>query len=367
MAAKKSQFKKSKFSSKGLTLFVLVFAAVGAYLLLHSLAANLPPLSPDINLTDQTWHCTGPININSVSVTIDQNAPKNAQDAIHLDDCSGYIGQIHVIQYQIDGVKISNHAHDLTINGGTIRCYAHAPDAHQDGVQALGGTNITINNLDDRCYTSTNSDFYLNVNVNVPDSHATNVICNNCFFGASTTDPTTGRASGGPSATVFIGKTAVNSGIENSTVCPGHFYTLREDTNAVNVNTTILKYCSSDESFITWPPLSGGSSGGGGSGSSGNTDPPPGGSSGSAAAGADSSLTPSSNGSMSTGGSIQNSGNQDANTLNNPVSAGLFSKTTSLRTKEITETVIIILAILTAATLADKRWGWLRRTKSKLF
>jgi hypothetical protein len=334
MAAKKSQFKKSKFSSKGLTLFVLVFAAVGAYLLLHSLAANLPPLSPDINLTDQTWHCTGPININSVSVTIDQNAPKNAQDAIHLDDCSGYIGQIHVIQ---------------------------------DGVQALGGTNITINNLDDRCYTSTNSDFYLNVNVNVPDSHATNVICNNCFFGASTTDPTTGRASGGPSATVFIGKTAVNSGIENSTVCPGHFYTLREDTNAVNVNTTILKYCSSDESFITWPPLSGGSSGGGGSGSSGNTDPPPGGSSGSAAAGADSSLTPSSNGSMSTGGSIQNSGNQDANTLNNPVSAGLFSKTTSLRTKEITETVIIILVILTAATLADKRWGWLRRTKSKLF
>ena len=73
-------------------------------------------------------------------------------DAVHLEDgCTGRIGLLTVTQSIADGVKVAEGAHDLTIEGGSIRCLAKLPVLHQDGIQVMGGARITFENLNVSC------------------------------------------------------------------------------------------------------------------------------------------------------------------------------------------------------------------------
>ena len=99
---------------------------------------------------NQTWVCNGPVDLDSVTVTIDQSS--SARDAVHLrDGCTGRIGQLVVNQSVGDAVKVAQGVHDLAVEGGTIRCFAKAPVLHQDGIQVMGGLRISFRHLTVDC------------------------------------------------------------------------------------------------------------------------------------------------------------------------------------------------------------------------
>lgn len=176
-----------------------------------------PPFSSSgVSLVDKEWVCPGPVNITgTVSVTIDQNG---SGDAVKLaNGCTGYINRIVVTQYQGDGIHIAN-AHDLTIGSVYIRCYAHAPLKHQDGIQVLGGSNVTVNNADVGCYSANNSQVWINDGAggNGPGGVPTDVIFNGGHFQGYYNN---GEYGPGGSYGVSIGN-SVRTGFRNAVICP---------------------------------------------------------------------------------------------------------------------------------------------------
>jgi len=210
---------------RGLLLLAVVLATSAS-------ARAAGPLSGSVNLVDQTWVCRGPVDLDTVTVTV---TPASTQkDAIHLSaGCTGRIGSIDVlIETLADGIKIGEGAHDLAIGTSTIRCVARAPILHQDGVQAMGGRRIHFTGLDVECLSANNSEFFLNQGKNSAEP-PTDVVCSSCHFGATPTDPRTGHAIKGPASTVFISH-SLRSGVENSVICPGHYFQLRIGADAVD-------------------------------------------------------------------------------------------------------------------------------------
>jgi hypothetical protein len=61
------------------------------------------------------------------------------------------IDRLELETWSADGIKVQNAgtpAHHVTINGGFLRGYAiHDPSVHQDGIQTMGGHDLTFNNL----------------------------------------------------------------------------------------------------------------------------------------------------------------------------------------------------------------------------
>jgi hypothetical protein len=171
-----------------------------------------------VNLTDKTWICKGPVDLKSVTVTFDQAVPQTsatpgAHDAVHLGSgCSGEIGTLTVVQYHGDGVKVGGGAHDLTIDRGSIRCFAHDVGKHQDGIQAMGGKNVRFNQMDVQCDSSNNAALFINRGTQSPEL-PTGIVCDGCFLQ-------------GGGITVRIGN-SVSSGVVDSVVVPGHIAAVR--------------------------------------------------------------------------------------------------------------------------------------------
>jgi hypothetical protein len=186
----------------------------------------LPPPAGSVVLVDQSWTCRGPVNIPLVRVTM-----RTARaDAIHLrEDCSGRIGRIEIDTWTTDGLKINAPApaaHDLVIEGGYIRCHDHVPNAHQDGIQAMGGTRIRLVGLELNCNSEPNAQLFLAA---ANGGRPTDVVCEGCFFGS------------GAGSSLFIA-TSTRSGARNSQICPGRFSPIRiqDADDPVNVGNTVL-------------------------------------------------------------------------------------------------------------------------------
>jgi hypothetical protein len=188
---------------------------------------NLPPAAGSIVQVDEPWICRGPVNLDLVKITM----RTVLEDAIFLrEDCSGYIGRIEVETWTLDGVKVNAPppaAHDLVIGSGYIRCFDHPPDAHQDGIQVMGGERITFRNLEVECHSGPNAQLYISgSNGAVP----TNIVCDRCFLGD------------GAASTLYIAH-SVASGARNTKICPGRFFTVRlspETVDPVNNRNTVL-------------------------------------------------------------------------------------------------------------------------------
>jgi hypothetical protein len=202
-----------------------VLAASSTIVVVAALAAaahaGAPPVQQgSVVLVDKTWICRGPVDLTSVSVTFDQNVPDvsatpGSHDAVHLGSgCTGRIGRLTVVQYHGDGVKVGGGAHDLHIDGGSIRCYGHDVGKHQDGIQAMGGTNVTFSHMDVQCDSSNNAAFFVNRGTNSPE-FPTAVTCQFCFLE-------------GGGITVRIGN-SIDSGVEDSTIVAGHIAPVRID------------------------------------------------------------------------------------------------------------------------------------------
>lgn len=151
-------------------------------------------------------------------------------DAVRLSSgCSGRIGRIEIDTWREDGIKVqnssSNAASDLVIESGYVKCHAVASGAHQDGVQAMGGSRITFRGLSIDCLG--NSNFFVN-RAGGGSTRPTAIVCEGCFLGPR-------------SSTTIRVNDAANSGARNSTFCPGRNLTeFWGDPSSINVNNRIL-------------------------------------------------------------------------------------------------------------------------------
>ena len=184
-----------------------------------------PPPSGSVVLVDRTWTCTGPVNIPLVRVTMRAGA-----DAIHLrEDCSGRIGRIEVDTWTLDGMKVNAPApaaHDLVIEGGYIRCHDSEPNAHQDGIQAMGGSRIRFVGLELNCNSGPNAQLFIAA---ANGGRPTDIVCEGCFLGS------------GAGSSLFIA-TSTRSGARNTLICPGRFSPIRIQgaDEPVNTANTVL-------------------------------------------------------------------------------------------------------------------------------
>lgn len=170
-------------------------------------------LAGTVSLVDKPFVCDSPVHLASVSVTI-RNV---SSDAVLLrNGCTGTIGKITIVQYHGDGIKVGA-AHNLVIGGGSIRCYGHDPAKHQDGVQVLGGSNVTFENLDVGCYSANNSQVWINNgDGSGPGGTPTNVIFQGGRFQGYFNHGQYGP--GGAYGVAIVD--SVKSGIVNATICP---------------------------------------------------------------------------------------------------------------------------------------------------
>ena len=182
-------------------------------------------LARSVSQTDQTWTCSGPVNLDSVQITITAEAGgKKKLDAVKFaPGCTGKIGKIDITQNSADAIKVAQGAHDITVGGGTIKCLAKGEDLHQDGIQVMGGARITFKNLSVDCgrpnESLINSNMFLNMAGDSTEP-PTDVVCDHCDFG------------GDAGHTVSIQK-SIRSGVTDSTLCPAKY---PEQTLAVGVD-----------------------------------------------------------------------------------------------------------------------------------
>jgi RTX calcium-binding nonapeptide repeat (4 copies) len=177
---------------------------------------------------NRSFNCRGHVNKTLVKVTM----RRRVDDAIHLrPGCTGRIERIEVHTRTADGVKINaEHApapHDISIRGGYIRCHRQARSVHQDGVQAMGGRRITFSNVDIRCRTAGNAQFFVQAAVG---GYPRAVVCVRCFLG------------GGAATTLRVERSR-RSGARDSTICRGRYFATvftRAARSPVNTGNTVL-------------------------------------------------------------------------------------------------------------------------------
>jgi Ca2+-binding RTX toxin-like protein len=178
---------------------------------------------------NRTFNCRGHVNKTLVKVKM----RRRVDDAIHLrPGCTGTIERIEVDTWTADGVKINaEHApapHDIVIGGGYIRCHRRAGSTHQDGVQAMGGRRITFSNVDVRCRTAGNAQFFVQAAVG---GYPRAVVCVSCFLG------------GGAATTLRVERSS-RSGARESTICRGRYFArviTRAAWSPVNTGNTFLR------------------------------------------------------------------------------------------------------------------------------
>jgi hypothetical protein len=171
-------------------------------------AEALAPSPPPIHVTS-TWHCKGPMNHQEVFVDID--APGAHEDAIHLDEgCTGSL-IVHVTTNSADGMKVHDGAHDLRVKGD-ITCTAKYGEVHQDGVQAMGGSKVTLGGSKPGafrvdCPTGNNGGLFVNAGRG-GNGTPSDIVCDHC-------DLREGNAA------LHVGPDSLRSGARNSVLHRG--------------------------------------------------------------------------------------------------------------------------------------------------
>ena len=134
-----------------------------------------------VTLVNDTFNCSSypqPVDFDLVKVTITDQSVR--RDGFHTgDNCTGRIDRIEIDISSGDGVKVGQGAHDLVIGGGFVRCNGNYGDVHQDGIQVMGGTRVTFQNLTVNCTTGTNSAMYINEGAG-GNGRPTDVVCDGC-------------------------------------------------------------------------------------------------------------------------------------------------------------------------------------------
>lgn len=165
-----------------------------------------PPPSGSQVVTNTQWKCTGPVNLDLVKITMNNGS----LDALVLGaGCTGIIRRVEIEGPMADGIKIQNNsanaAHDLLIAGGYVSCGQAASGVHQDGMQGMGGRNVTFRNLVIDCLGGGGGNFFP-AKGGSGATTPTNIVCDHCAFGPRHPN------------NVQI-QTSVISGVRNSLIC----------------------------------------------------------------------------------------------------------------------------------------------------
>jgi hypothetical protein len=175
-----------------------------------------PPTGNNVVLTDRSWDCVGPVDLDLVKVTL----RTTVDSAVSLDrNCTGRIRRLEIETWTGDGIKVQNRgtvARDFVVESGYIKCHDVYPGYHQDGIQVMGGTRITFRNLRIDCLG--NSNLFLSRGGGY-SSTPTDVVCDGCVLG-----PNSGQ-------TLFYA-TSIRSGARGTTVCTGRFRAIRIEAGA---------------------------------------------------------------------------------------------------------------------------------------
>jgi hypothetical protein len=219
-------------------LLVVVLAGIAAGAALAEPVRGLGSIS----LVDQTWRCTGPVNLDSVTVTI--TAKASSMDAVLLDKgCTGTINRLVITEYRGDALKVGA-ASNLTVQSGLIRCYAHAAGKHQDGIQITGGSHIRLVNFDVGCYSANNSQVWMN-----PAGVGSSTGANDVVFVGGHFQGFFGVGQFGKGGSYgFANVQSTSSGVKNAVLCPGSspkltYYQGPEAVLPVNTGNTIKASC----------------------------------------------------------------------------------------------------------------------------
>jgi hypothetical protein len=172
-------------------------------------------LTGSIAQTDQTWTCRGPVDLDSVSVTMTTAiSSRRGADAVHLEPgCTGRIRHLQVLTAAADAVKVAEGVHDLAVDGGSVVCTAKLPTMHQDGIQVMGGERITLRALSVDCGRPGESLINSNLFINQSGRSTkppTDVVCVDCFLG------------GAAAHTANI-QNSVRSGVVSSRLCTAKY------------------------------------------------------------------------------------------------------------------------------------------------
>jgi Right handed beta helix region len=109
-------------------------------------SSQLQPGQKTVHLDGDSFIVDGPVDLDLVKVDFPPG------DALVLaSGATGRIKRIEVDTRTEDGIKVQNAnaqaAHDLEILDGYVRCHGKASGAHQDGIQVMGGRNLTFKSI----------------------------------------------------------------------------------------------------------------------------------------------------------------------------------------------------------------------------
>lgn len=192
-----------------------------------------PPPSGNTLAVDGSWTCDRAVDYDVVTVT-----NHGSGDAVRLaSGCTGRIGRLEVSGVvNGDAIKIqnadANAAHDLTIQSGYASCAGPSTDGtHQDGVQGMGGSNITFQNFVFDCYGGGGGNFFIQ-RAGSGATTPTNIVCDGCALGPRHPN------------NVNLG-TSVGAGVRNSLICRplsgrSPFQTDSGAQQVVNENNTVV-------------------------------------------------------------------------------------------------------------------------------
>jgi hypothetical protein len=180
-------------------------------------------------LDDEPYICRGEVDLELVKVTM----RTVVEDAVRLDEnCSGRIRRVEVDTWTADGIKVQNRgnvAHDLVIESGYVKCHDVVSGSHQDGIQVMGGSRITFQNLAVDCLRDAN---LFIARAGSSSSTPTDVVCVGCILGPNSAQ------------TLFSGR-SIRSGARDTTICTGRYRAIRIERQAediVNENNRVLRH-----------------------------------------------------------------------------------------------------------------------------
>lgn len=110
------------------------------------LSSQLTPGQKEVILDGDEFTVNGPVDLDLVKI---RNAPGDS--LVLASGATGRIKRVEIDTSTEDGIKVQNAsvqaAHDFTIDEGYVTAHGSAPGAHQDGIQVMGGRDLTFRNI----------------------------------------------------------------------------------------------------------------------------------------------------------------------------------------------------------------------------
>lgn len=216
---------------------LLACAAIGL-----GVSVSLAAPGDQIIVPSGGYRCDGPIDVDLLRVTNPGNSAGLSIDT----GCEGRIGRLEISGVRNDdGVKVQNSGPSgpLHVGGGYVQCAGPPTDGtHQDGVQAMGGRNITFRNLVIDCYGGGGGNWFVNRGGGGATT-PTNIVCEHCAMGPHHSNQVNGA-------------TSVNSGVRDSLLCTPRLGRVWRGNQSVNVGNTIVPAsdprCANVETLEAW-------------------------------------------------------------------------------------------------------------------